>query len=265
MAISSTYTDKQEMDLYAEVFEIDDGVEISRYTGYHEPIVFGGFTYKPAPIHRGDIERGTSFEEVTCTIYGPVVEEFTKYISNYPIVPSKVTVTRGIVGLFDSQNIIVFKGVVKSVQLEDNVAVASCASLGSILGAVWPPDLHSSFCQNTLFDTGCGVDANAHSQTITVQSFTAKGGIVSSEIVNAPHYTGGYVLFMGDFRWITLGIDTHLDLHVPFDSHLQIGNVVRIFKGCDKTATMCRDRFSNLSRFFGCPYIPSDNPVMWGF
>lgn len=251
---------------FAEVYEFYDGEVYSRFTTYQDPITFMGFQYKPAHIKRGSINRNTTFEAVTCEITAPLTDTLTKYVANYPVIPTKVSITRGMVGSFDSVNINVFTGVIKSVQLEDIYAVAQCVSLGSILDAVWPKDIHSSFCQNSLFDSRCGLAASDYMLNFTIQSFTGKGGLVSSDIgSNGSKFTGGYVSFLNDFRWITLGENNTFHLHVPFDSKVSVGTVLTAYQGCSKSAIDCKTKFNNISRFYGCAYIPSDNPVLWGF
>lgn len=266
MAISDDNLSGSELNEHAEVYAFDDGESISRYTTYHSPITYGGFQYKPAHIKRGSINRNVTFEAVTCQITAPLEEKLTKYIANYPVTPTKVTITKGLVSSFDSQYLVVFTGTIKSVQIEGKYAQAECISLGSILEAIWPKDIHSSFCQNTLFDSKCKLSASDYMLNFTVQSLTAKGGLVSTDIgTNGSLYTGGYVVFLKDFRWITLGENNLFNLHVPFDSAVKPGVVLRAYQGCSKSAIDCKNKFNNMINFFGCPYIPSDNPVLWGF
>ena len=95
---------------------------------------------------------------------------------------------------------------------------------------------------------------------------TGKGGLVSTDIgINGNLYTGGYVVYLKDFRWITLGETNTFNLHVPFDSSVKPGVVLIAYQGCSKSAVDCKNKFNNIRNFNGCPYIPSDNPVLWGF
>ena len=148
MAISQSNLNLVELGEYAEIYEFDDGNTISRYTTYPTSIIFNARDYKPAHIKRGEITRNTTFEPVTCQITAPLEEKLVSYLSNYPTTPSKVRIFRGLVSNFDAQNVLIFEGNIKSVQLEGIYAVAMCASLGSILEATWPRDIHSSFCQD---------------------------------------------------------------------------------------------------------------------
>ena len=266
MAIPSSYFSGTSVDEFAEVYEFFDGESYSRYTTYQDPITYLGFQYKPAHIKRGTINRNTTFEQVTCEITAPLTESLTQYVSNYPVIPTEVNIIRGRVASFDYVSINIFKGVIKSVQIEDVYAVAQCVSLGSILDAVWPKDIHSSFCQNSLFDSKCRLAATDYMLNFVVQGFTGKGGIVSTDIgANGGLYTGGYVSYLNDFRWITLGENNTFNLHVPFDSKVVVGSVLRAYQGCSKSAIDCKNKFHNLVNFSGCAYIPSDNPVLWGF
>jgi uncharacterized phage protein (TIGR02218 family) len=266
MTISDSNLSGSELNEYAEIFELYDGETYSRYTSYQNTISFEGFQFKPAHIKRGSIERGTSFEAVSCQVTAPLEEKLTKYIANYPVTPTRIRIIRGLVSSFDSQSMVIFVGDIKRVQIEGVYAVADCTALGSILDSIWPRDIHSSFCQNTLFDSSCGLSASDYQLSFTVQSLTSKGGLISTDIgTNGSLYTGGYVVYLKDFRWITLGENNTFNLHVPFDSNVKPGVVLTAYQGCSKSAIDCKNKFNNIANFNGCPYIPSDNPVLWGF
>lgn len=266
MPISPSYFASDESVEFAEIYEFYDGAVSYRYTSYQNPITYNSFQFKPAHIKRGSVVRNTTFEPVTCQVTAPLTESLTRYVANYPVVPTRVTIIRGLVSNFDAVNVVVFTGNIRSVQIEDIYAVAECISLGSILEATWPRDIHSSFCQNSLFDAKCGLDANLYAINFTVDGFSGTSGLISSDIgTEGPMYTGGHVVFLNDFRWITLGENNKFNLHVPFDTKVQVGTVLRAYQGCSKSAIDCKNKFGNLHRFYGCPYIPSDNPVLWGF
>ena len=266
MPISSSNSSGSELPLYAEVFEFYDEETYSRYTSFQEPILYDGNWYKPGHIRRGKINRNIGFDAVTTNITAPLEEKLTRYLSNFPVVPTTVKVVRGLVDDFDAENVVVFIGVIKKVQIEDIYASAECVALSSILDATYPKDIHSAFCQNSLFDAVCGLDSNSYSRTVQIASLTGVGGLVIPELQNTGElYTGGNVQFYRDFRWITLGSGNTLSLHVPFPANVGPGTIVTVYQGCSKSVAVCRDKFNNVSRFFGCPYIPSDNPVLWGF
>lgn len=265
MAISDAKFTGSQLDEFAELFEFYDGENYSRYTTYQTNINFMGFDFKPAHIKRGTITRNTTFEPVTVQITAPLDNKLTKYLSNYPVMPTTVKIFRVVVADVNNQYMEIFTGDITSVQVEGVYAVAQCNSLGSILDAIWPKDVHSSFCQNTLYDSVCGLSSSDFMLNFTVQSLTAKGGLISTDIGNGSNFTGGYVVFLKDFRWITLGETNTFHLHVPFDSSVGPGTVLRAYWGCSKSAKDCKDKFNNLPNFIGCPYIPSDNPVLWGF
>ena len=265
MAISDANFSSSELGEFAELYEFYDGEYYSRYTTFQSNIRFMGFDYKPAHIKRGSIVRNATFEPVTVQITAPLDDKLTKYLSNYPVMPTTVKIFRVFVADPNNQYLEMFTGNITSVQVEDIYAVAQCTSLGSIIEAIWPPDVHSAFCQNTLYDENCKLSSSDYAINFTVQSFTGKGGLVSTEIGNGSPFTGGYVVFLKDFRWITLGEMNTFHLHVPFDSSVGVGTVLRAYWGCSKSAEDCKNKFNNMSNFFGCPYIPSDNPVLWGF
>lgn len=266
MSISDVNLAKEEMDEYAEIFELFDGETYSRYTNYQNPVYYNALAYKPVFIKRGKISRNITLDAVTTQITAPLSEHLTRYISNYPVVPTQVKIWRGIVSNFDVESALVFTGSIKKVQIESVFAIADCIAMSSLMETVYPKCLHSAFCQHSLYDAGCGVDANSHSKTLQITGISGTGNLVIDGLNGTgPIYTGGYVKWRQDFRWITLGSNNTLSIHVPFPNTVGVGEYVEVYEGCAKSITVCNEKFNNMANFYGMPYIPSDNPVVWGF
>ena len=266
MTISDANLAKEEMDEYAEIFELFDGETYSRYTNYQSPIEYNALFYKPVFIKRGKISRNLTLDSVTTQITAPLTEHLTRYISNYPVVPTQVKIWRGIVDNFNSQSALIFTGSVKKVQIEGVFATADCIAMSSLMETIYPKTIHSAFCQHSLYDAGCGVDANSYSRTLQITGISGTGNLVIADLgTTGQAYTGGYVKWRQDFRWITLGDNSTLSIHVPFPAVVGVGEFVEVYQGCAKSITVCHEKFNNRVNFYGMPYIPSDNPVVWGF
>ena len=266
MAISNGNLTPEILGAFTELYEFYDGVKYSRYTSFNEPITFESNDYKPVNITRGKITRSVNIETAKVEVTAPISDQLGRYIANYPVVPTKIRIIRVLVNSPSSQFVVLFNGSIQSIKVSDGfVCTATCVSSNSILDLNWPRNIHSGYCQNVLFDAWCGVDKNACMINLQVQAIGTDGSITSTDIgANGGKFTGGYVLYSGDYRWITFGTTNKFYLHVPFDTSVQIGTIIQAYWGCDGTFSCCRDRFNNLSNFFGCPHIPSDNPVTWG-
>lgn len=263
MGIANSYLNTPVLGEFAELYEFYDGVVYSRYTSYQDEIIFESNAFKPGQITRGKITRSISIEAAKVEITAPITDQLGKYVANYPVVPTTIRIIRVLVA-DPTVNAVIFRGSVQSVKVSDGyVCTATCIS--SQLEVNWPRNIHSGYCQNTLFDTFCGLDKNMYMINVQIQAIGADGHLTSTDIGNTgSNLTGGYVLYVNDYRWITYGTTNNVYLHVPFDASVGVGTIVQMFWGCDGTFTCCRDRFNNLNNFFGCPHIPSDNPVTWG-
>lgn len=111
-------------------------------------------------------------------------------------------------------------------------------------------------------DDNCGVDVDALKQSATV---TAISGVVVTLDVQGPssrYYHRGYIERDGArimVREYTTGFVYTL-VQPPPPSWLN--ETVTVAPGCDKTATVCDDRWSNLERFCGIGIgIPASQPL----
>jgi uncharacterized phage protein (TIGR02218 family) len=50
---------------------------------------------------------------------------------------------------------------------------------------------------------------------------------------------------------------TYIQLATPLTLQPAIGDIAYLFPGCDKTMAACANKFANLSRFGGFPFIPA--------
>ena len=70
--------------------------------------------------------------------------------------------------------------------------------------------------------------------------------------------------FGTDARLITQHTGANLYLNVAFAS-LSVGDEAVAYPGCNGDPQTCLNTYNNLEHFNGMPYIPSHNPVVWGF
>jgi hypothetical protein len=258
------------MKPFVELFVIDSGDSKSLYTTGREKVEFPGQVFVPAPIKRSDFSQDSAMSATTLTISAPPTEELTRYLPNYPIRPTTVTISR----LFEGEDVAyeLFFGRITSVSLDDNVATAECRSGSAILDAEVPRLVYSAMCQNDLFDAGCGL-ISAHYLTTAAVTVGSDGSLSATEFGAKPAgwFTGGYVVAGSDMRMIVLHSGDTLYLQVPFDASLvHDTTVVQAYPGCDGTPQTCKNKFNNVrpgsgKGFLGMPYIPESNPVLWGF
>ncbi|MBT9165864.1 MAG: hypothetical protein DDT25_00526 [Chloroflexi bacterium] len=166
--------------------------------------------------------------------------------------------------------IMYFVGTVGDVEpdrLEVNVKVNSPLQL---LNVKMPRNLYQPTCGHTLYGQGCGISRATFQTNRSVQATPAP--TVTSFTINAGAEAAGY--FDGGVVQITSGahsglrrtVKQHslgggLTFALPWPAPLAAGVSLQLVPGCDRRRETCADRFSNLARFRGFPYIPTPETI----
>lgn len=260
------YVDNTQMEAMPELYEFQYGNEYQRYTSFHKEIVFETNTYSPAAIKRSNIQWTTELKHAEVTITAPVTALFQSYIANQPIEPVTVRIVRAVYSVEDANYTELFKGRIKTVAVKDLVVSAKCRSGNSVLEARIPGITYQSYCNHEMYDAGCGLNFASWRVLATVDGITDSDYTFSeiSGYTNG-YFTGGYIKYSNDMRMITRHDGLVLSLHIPFDSRVAIGTSVELFPSCRQDPEQCNDVFNNIEQYLGMPYIPSKNPVFWGF
>ena len=130
-------------------------------------------------------------------------------------------------------------------------------------------EVHTLTCRwRTLGNTLCGVN---------LASFTQSGKTVSDvpilrrQIVTDVTGDDGFFSF-GKLTWVTganaglvsevkLQAGGVLTLQLPTTYAIQNGDTFNVVAGCDRLSTTCKDKFNNLSRFGGFPFLPGNDKL----
>ena len=250
-----------------ELYTFLSGSTWSRYTSYTEDITFGGDIFRTAPIKRSGISYDTNFGNVVLTITAPLLDALNAHIANQPIETVHVTVYRALLSDLTDWEIF-FQGSVRTVTIENKVARAVVEANSEILRSRVPIIIFQSECNWDLADGNCGLQEEDLSIEGVVNSITNISYEMTGLSAYADDYfTGGVATFGTDFRLITdydqsSGIIT---LQVPFDARVAVGATLDLLPGCDGSPDTCKNKFDNFDNYLGMPYIPTTNPVMWGF
>ncbi|MCK9622198.1 MAG: DUF2163 domain-containing protein [Methylobacter sp.] len=130
-----------------------------------------------------------------------------------------------------------------------------------LLNVSMPRNVITPGCQYTVYDSGCGLTK----ATFTVTDAVASGSTaltINSTLAQANGYFDSGTLEMtsgannGIVRTIksyTVGV---VVLSHPLPSVPAVADTFSIAPGCNKTASVCNTRFSNLARRRAFPYVP---------
>lgn len=200
---------------------------------------------------------------VTVTV--PFSDPLQKFISVAPLPSTQVTIYRA-VGDSLTDYALLFDGKVQRVGMANKVVSAECSPSGK-LSARLPHLVYQSYCNWTVFDCGCGL--NAEDWAVPIYSVTVTGASLVSASFAAyadGYFTQGRIYYDGDWRFVTSHTGNTITLQIPFSVDLITGADVIAYPGCDGAPATCRTKFDNfLDHHISMPYIPSSNPVIWGF
>lgn len=262
-----TNKEARQQEPMPELYDFTTGLTTTRFTSYNEDLAFGGETYLASPIKRSGISYDSNFGNVVMTIAAPLIDALYAQIANQPIETIHVTVYRALYSDLTDWEIF-FKGSIRSVTIENKVARAKVEAGSEILRSRTPIIIFQSECNWDLADSDCKISYDALVEDGVVSSISGLDIITNNLGAFADDYfTGGIVTYDTDMRLITHWVQSTqtMTLQVPFDSRVEVGTILECLPGCDGLPDTCKNKFSNFDNYLGMPYIPSTNPVMWGF
>lgn len=260
----STEIGKKQATAFAELYKFTIGTDIYYYTSHEQEVTFENKIYSPRPIKRGNYESDDKLQPQRIQITLPLTEFVLAYVANSPVKTVYVTIKRVILDeIMDSY--LFFQGEVVNITIEGSTGVLDCEAGTEIFRNQFPSQVYQARCQWSLFDGGCGLsELNFETQaTVSVDGATLTSPTFATKTDG--YFTMGFCEFKDDLRLITNHAGNQVTLQVPFDAGLQSGMVVRAYPGDDKSYSTCKNKFNNIAKWTGFKYIPSSNPVIWGF
>ncbi|WP_034302549.1 DUF2163 domain-containing protein [Herbaspirillum sp. RV1423] len=158
--------------------------------------------------------------------------------------------------------VIQFTGMVAPLIVGRTEAKITVASYFQLLNVQMPRNLFQPGCLHTLYDSGCGVARSSVAVGGSVSSASTTS-IVSYSMSAYPtgYFDAGYLGFAtgalaGTTRTIKSFSSPSVMLLNPLPTTPSPGDTFYIYPGCDKSQATCQNKFNNLPRFRGIPYIP---------
>lgn len=250
-----------------ELYEFTLGVEKTRYTSAEDVVNFASFDWQPRSISRSSTDSRSEGEENPLNVTLPANDTLAQLflgVRQGQVLALRIwRFHRG-----DTEGYVLWDGVITSAGFKTEAA--ECVMEGFSNDVAFSRSIgrakYLSLCNHVLYGEGCGVVASAFDydgnvsvvsgKTITVDGlFAAKG---------ADWAVGGYVSFSDtDFRLVLAQSGDVLTLLFPF-ANTPLSSTVKVFAGCDRTATTCDTKFSNVINFGGFPYVPGFNIFQTG-
>lgn len=236
-----------------------------RYTSGDVDVEFAGNTYESAPVRRGSVELDSELKKSILRIqFMNTLEPMDEFISDVPEDIIWVMVMKLHRQQDPLESSTVFVGLIKQVAFNGEFAEAECVGFESFLERQATRYRYHPSCNNTLFDTKCGVPKASYKVDATLDTISDDGTIITAAIFGTyadGYFTRGHLIDEnGSERFIIYHIGTTIKLRSRITG-LAASDDVDVYPGCDGRMTTCRDKYSNLNNFFGTPFIPMDNPV----
>lgn len=123
--------------------------------------------------------------------------------------------------------------------------------------------LFSPICRECLGSVKCGVNLNEYKASGTVLEVISSDCIVGNHRENrnvaVGYYKYGTIKFLsGKLRGFTMQIKDEVDgkIYLLKNTKLvEVGDSYEIYAGCNKTLSVCKNKFNNVVNFRGEPYI----------
>lgn len=126
--------------------------------------------------------------------------------------------------------------------------------------------LYQGPCNNTLYDTFCGVHQPSFTTAGTVTAIASDNvtlTIAEAALQADDYYTGGVLTFGSRRGFIIAHTGSTITLLRPVDG-LAVSSSVSISAGCDRQIATCETKFNNITQHMGFPFIPSVDPFTQG-
>lgn len=154
-----------------------------------------------------------------------------------------------------------FSGNVDVEEVSGSYVKLNVKSLTELLNQDFPSAVYQASCSYSLYCNACGVKKEDHSEENTVESGSTRKKIVCYLYRTGSYYQNGVIEFIsGANKNIKKSIKQQsnglLELSTPLPFEPKKGDWFIVSAGCDKTISMCKQKFFNLANYNGTPFIP---------
>lgn len=129
------------------------------------------------------------------------------------------------------------------------------------LAVQMPRNLYQAGCMWSVYRNGCDLNRSLWGVAKAVQTGSTKSIIKCSLSQSVGWFNRGAIRFIsGDMVNVTRTVKSYVPgqirLYQPLPSMPVAGSLFIAYPGCDRTQAMCKNKFNNLPKFRGCPFIP---------
>jgi len=217
------------------------------------------YNFQPDYIKRGDsLKLGDSNGTIeNCTITVNRTNNVALLYQGAP--PERDSVKVEVFRMHNGEYVRILRGIVSQVVFSGSEATLTI-TIENVLSREIPVGKLSYYCQNTIYDSKCGLSRDSyglHCYITGGHSAGIKGlKIESPELATkeSGYFTNGYLVMGNVKRGIKEHKDNYVIIKYPINLSEREGEFM-IYPGCDCLFQVCHRKFSNTDNFSGIPYI----------
>jgi hypothetical protein len=266
-----------ELNRPLEIFEFQNGNDFYRLTSSEVAVEFGGSTYTPAAMDRGNIGRSGEAEQTTLEVRLPTTSTLASlYLGIQPANRTTLTLRRVHQLMSPSTAITLFRGFVTSARFNDEQATLLLKPFNELFQREMPRYTYQGLCNHILYGNACGIIETDPPNQLTAQvtafvetdgsvvTVTGAGAVADNKSPQQA-FKGGFARLtdFSDYRLILDQDGDTITLLLPFRTNI-LGSDIVLQRGCDKTVQTCLDKFNNVPNYGGFPHVPAVNPFNQG-
>lgn len=245
-----------------ELYTFNRGLNSWTYTNNTDPIEYQGIKYSPAVIKRDKIKQTSDIFKDSLKVELPselpLVKEVLSVMGTSAIT---LTIYRGHAG--DNDFVTIWKGRVVGTEINRvGVVEISCESIYTSIRRQGLSAKFEYICRHAIYGEGCGVNREAFLVEGNIASLESSIQLLIPAAGSKPSgwFNGGIAIFSnGNTRYITSHVGSTIVVSYG-NIGVSSGSAVKLYPGCNHTIGDCKDKFHNVPRFGGFPWIPSKNP-----
>ena len=247
------------------LFQIVGGATY-RYTPMRLPLSYQGFEYSPKAMDRGNFNHKKDFSGQD--VLSIEVQSDLDLLNNFKIIVPRrtmlVTIFRRHRQDTDLEVYPIFIGRVRGCSWEGAKAVIECDSMASMTKRGGLNTNYQVPCNHFVYDAGCGLAKGDWRTTGPLQS--SVGTQVKSPAFAA--HPDGYFKYgfleAGEGSYMVIDhVGDTLTLLNGLEG-VPVGTMISAYAGCDRSLSLCWDRFNNGLNYLGFPWSPADNVFVTG-
>ena len=226
-----------------------------RLTSHVVDVSYGGSTYTALTMSRGNLQVAPDLTGRELTIYLPTTHALVQRYLATGVPEHEVLVTKLRLQEKSGQAIQQWSGFGCGMSVDGHIAMLRVPSITDDAMKIRLPVIAAQrLCNHVLYDVLCTVDRISATGSDKVITAISGNTVTTNSLASGSHYVYGDIVHVTtqQRRMVVAQSGSVLTLNVPFVGAV-LGDFVSISPGCDHSITTCRDKFSNVINYGGCP------------